>query len=59
MANTFEYEVVIYGETQPVSSYKEAEDKIKRIEHSDFSVSYIVKKEFSPSGKLVEIYAVF
>jgi len=48
------YEVVINGESVKVANLKEAEEKIKRIEYNDFDVSYIVKKIYTKSGKLLE-----
>lgn len=57
--NILKYEVVIHGNAQEVKSLEEAESKLKRIEYSDFSVSYILKKEYAPNGKLLEAYAIF
>jgi hypothetical protein len=54
MKNNFEYEVIIYGQPIQVKDLKEAQDRMKRVEYSDFAVSYIVRKEYTPNGKLVE-----
>jgi hypothetical protein len=48
------YVVIVWGEGHEVGSLKEAEDKLKRHEQSDFAPSYIVRREFSQSGKLLE-----
>jgi hypothetical protein len=48
------YEVVVCGETVKVQDLKEAEAKLKRHEQSDFAPSYIVRKEYSHKGNLLE-----
>ena len=54
MSRVIKYEVVVHGEPVQVGSLKEAEDRMKRVEQSDFSPSYIVRKEFSKQGTLLE-----
>lgn len=48
-----EFEVMVYGEPVKVGSLKEAEDKQKRVEQSDFYYSYIIRKEYDKKGTLV------
>lgn len=54
VSNIVKFEVIVHGEIFNVNSIKEAEDKMKRIEQSDFNPSYIIKKVFSKSGDLLE-----
>lgn len=54
MSKIIKFEVVVHGEPVMVSSLKEAEDRMRRIEQSDFAPSYIVRKEFTTQGELLE-----
>lgn len=48
-----QYGVFLNGEYIDTKDLKEAEDRFKRVEKSDFSFTFIVKKEFSKDGKLL------
>lgn len=48
-----QYGVFLNGEYIDTKDLKEAEDKFKRVEKSDFSFTFIIKKEFSKDGKLL------
>jgi hypothetical protein len=50
---TVEYEVIVYGERIKVATIKDAENRLKRHDHSDFAPSYIVRKEYDDKGILV------
>lgn len=54
MSRVIKYEVVVHGEPVQVNNLKEAEDRMRRLEQSDFAPSYIVRKEFSKQGTLLE-----
>jgi hypothetical protein len=54
MVHKVELYVILYGEEHKVTSLKEAEDKIKRHEQSDFYPSYILRRGYSKGGKLLE-----
>jgi hypothetical protein len=49
-----EYQLILYGKPVEVKNLKEAEDRLKRSEYSDFSVSYIVRRVYNKKGELVE-----
>ncbi len=49
-----EYQLILYGQPVQVKDLKEAEDRLKRSEYSDFSVSYIVRRVYNKKGELVE-----
>ncbi len=48
-----QYGVFLNGEYTDTKDLKEAEDRFKRVEKSDFSFTFIVRKEFSKDGKLL------
>jgi hypothetical protein len=52
------YEVIVCGEVIKVENLKEAEDRLKRHELSDFAPSYILRKEFSQKGNLLDVIMV-
>lgn len=54
MSRIVKFEVVIHGEPVEVANLKEAEDKMRKIEQSDFAPSYIVRKEYSRQGNLLD-----
>ena len=54
MSKIIKFEVVVHGEPVEVANLKEAEDRMRRIEQSDFAPSYIVRKEYSKQGNLLE-----
>jgi hypothetical protein len=54
MSRIIKFEVIVHGEPVQVGSLKEAEDRMRRVEQSDFSPSYIVRKEYSNQGNLLE-----
>jgi hypothetical protein len=49
-----EYQLILYGKPVEVKNLKEAEDRLKRSEYSDFSLSYIVRRVYNKKGELVE-----
>ncbi len=49
-----EYQLILYGQPVQVKDLKEAEDRLKRSEYSDFSLSYIVRRVYNKKGELVE-----
>jgi hypothetical protein len=49
-----EYQLILYGQPVEVKNLKEAEDRLKRSEYSDFSLSYIVRRVYNKKGELVE-----
>jgi hypothetical protein len=53
MVHKIELYVILYGEEHKVTTLKEAEDRMRRHELSDFHPSYILRKEYSKSGKLL------
>jgi hypothetical protein len=52
------FQVVINNEVVDASSLKEAESRLKRIEQNDFFIAYIVRKEYSKNGKLLNEYFI-
>ena len=54
VSSIIKFEVIVHGEIVEVNNIKEAEDKMKKIEQSDFNPSYIIKKVFSGNGTLLE-----
>lgn len=48
-----QYGIFLNGEYVDTKDLKEAEDRFKRVEKSDFSFTFIVRKEFSKDGKLL------
>lgn len=56
MSRIIKYEVVVCGVPVEVKNLKEAESKLKRHEVSDSitDVTYIVRKEYSRRGNLME-----
>ncbi len=54
MSRIIKFEVVVHGQPVQVNDLKEAEDRMRRVEQSDFAPSYIVRKEFSKQGTLLE-----
>lgn len=52
--SVIKFEVIVHGEIVEVNNIKEAEDRMKKIEQSDFNPSYIIKKVFSNDGNLLE-----
>jgi len=53
------YEVVIYGQSKIVETLQEAENLMRRHEYSDFAPSYILKKEYTKRGKLLDVIVIF
>jgi hypothetical protein len=54
MSRIIKFEVVVHGQPVQVNDLKEAEDRMRRVEQSDFAPSYIVRKEYSNQGNLLE-----
>lgn len=52
------FEVVINEDVIEVSDLKEAESRLKRVEQNDFYIPYILKKEYSKSGKLLNQFLI-
>jgi hypothetical protein len=49
-----EYEVIVNGVPVKVKDMNEADKKMNSIDQSDFAISYIVRKEYSKDGKLLD-----
>jgi hypothetical protein len=48
------YEVIVHGVPVAVNNLQEAEKRMNGIEQSDFAMSYILRKEYSKTGKLLD-----
>lgn len=59
MSRIIKFEVVIHGESKIVDTLTEAEKLISRTDYSDFEPCYILRKEYSRQGNLLDTYIIF